>query len=121
VPLDQEITTPGAIIRPPRDAGVVLKLNIRPSVTAAVHVVTADGTDAALNTPVSVNGADEGAVGYDGVAWLTGLLPENVIQLGEGEGEGTCTARLAFDPAKNRPGITLGPVFCVTPPPARGR
>jgi outer membrane usher protein len=119
VPLDQEITTPGAIIRPPRDAGVVLRLNIRPNVAAAVHFVIADGTDAALNTPVSVNGADEGAVGYDGVAWLTGLLPENVIQLGQGGG--TCTARLAFDPAKNRPGITLGPVFCVTPPPARGR
>ncbi len=119
VPLDQEITSPNAIIRPPRDAGVVLRLNIRPNVTAAVHFVIADGTDAALNTPVSVNGADEGAVGYDGVAWLTGLLPENIIQLGDREG--ACTAHLAFDPAKNRPGMTLGPVVCLTPPPARGR
>ncbi|HEV2651494.1 MAG TPA: fimbria/pilus outer membrane usher protein [Rhizomicrobium sp.] len=119
VPLDQEIMTPGAIIRPPRDAGIALKLPIRASVTAAVHFILPDGADAALNTPVSVNGADEGAVGYDGVAWLTDLLSDNVIRLGDGED--ACTAHLAFDPAKNRPGMTLGPVVCVTPPPGRGR
>ena len=81
--------------------------------------MTADGSDVALNTPVTLNGKDNGIVGYDGVAWLTGLTPDNVIQLGNG---GTaCLVHLAFDPTAAKPGATLGPLVCVTPPPAPER
>jgi outer membrane usher protein len=108
VPLGQDITAPNAIVRPPRAAGLVVKLPVRMSVAAAVHFVTADGADIALNTPVSLNGMEQGTVGYDGVAWLSGLAADNVITLGEGER--ACSVHLAFDPATGRPGVTLGPV-----------
>jgi outer membrane usher protein len=97
----------------------VRKLSVRTSFAAAAHFVTADGSDVALNTPVTLNGKDNGIVGYDGVAWLTGLAPDNIIQLGDGET--ACTVRLAFDPVIARPGQTLGPLVCVTPPPAPER
>jgi len=109
VPLAVDIVTSAAIVRPPRNAGVLVKLQVRRSRSAVVRFVLASGDAVPLNAQVTLNGQPQGIVGYDGVAWLTGLSVENTVSIVMDDG--ACEAR--FQVGDLVPGTQLGPVTCV--------
>jgi outer membrane usher protein len=110
VPLSDDIVTASAVVRPPRNAGVIVSLPVQPSRSAAVRFVTADGSPVAFDAPVTLNGQDAGSVGYDGVAWLGPLSEDNRVRIGEGDQ--ACTAEFAVMPQQFRPGVQIGPYVC---------
>jgi outer membrane usher protein FimD/PapC len=80
-----------------------------------VQFVLASGAAVPLNAQVTLNGQPQGIVGYDGVAWLTGLAAENTV--GIVMDDATCQAQLHI--GELVPGAQIGPVTCVaiaTPP-----
>jgi len=109
VPLAVDIVTSAAIVRPPRNAGVLVKLQVRRSRSAVVRFVLASGDAVPLNAQVTLNGQPQGIVGYDGVAWLTGLSVENTVSIVMDDG--ACEAQ--FHVGDLLPGTQLGPVTCV--------
>ena len=110
VPLSHEIVQASAVVRPPRNAGVIVSLPVRPSRSAAVRFVTADGSSVAFNAPVTLNGQEAGNVGYDGVAWLSDLVADNRVRIGESDQ--ACTAEFQLAPSAFKPGVQIGPVVC---------
>jgi outer membrane usher protein len=110
VPLSEEIVTPSAVVRPPRNAGVIVALPVRVSNSAAVRFVTSDGSAVPFNAPVTLNDQDEGSVGYDGVAWLSGLVADNRVRIGEGDQ--ACTAEFQIAPSDLNTGVQVGPIVC---------
>jgi outer membrane usher protein len=110
VPLSNEIVTSSAVVRPPRNAGVIVELPVHPSRSAAVRFVMADGTPVTFNSPVTLNGQDAGNVGYDGVAWLGPLTDDNRVRIGEGDQ--ACTAEFPFATQAFKPGVQIGPFVC---------
>ncbi len=116
VPLADDIVTSSAVVRPPRNAGVLVKLPVRRSRSAVVRFVLAGGDAVPLNAQVTLNGQPQGIVGYDGVAWLTGLAAENTVSIVMDDG--ACQAQ--FHVGDLVPGAPLGPVTCaaITTPPS---
>jgi outer membrane usher protein len=110
VPLSDEIVRSSAVVRPPRNAGVIVTLPVRPSRSAAVRFVTPDGSSVAFNAPVTLNGQVAGNIGYDGVAWLGELAADNRVRIGEGDQ--SCTAEFQLDPSAFKPGVQIGPIVC---------
>jgi outer membrane usher protein len=113
VPLSDEIVVPAAVTRPPRNAGVIVHLPVRPNLSAAVRFVGTDGAPLPLNASVMLNGKAQSSIGYDGVAWLSGLAADNRVAIGE-DGH-ACIATFQVTPSMLESGLEIGPVTCVPP------
>jgi outer membrane usher protein len=111
VPLSADIVTATTEVRPPRNAGVVVRLQVRPSRSRLVRFVLPDGTAPLAGVPVRVNDKEQGITGYDGVAWLTDLAADNRIEIGEPPHG--CVAQLHMDDAQFVPGREVGPIPCL--------
>ncbi|MBO9428695.1 fimbria/pilus outer membrane usher protein [Sulfitobacter sp. R18_1] len=89
-----------ATVIPARGAGVLV--DMRTSGTSAstgealgvIHLK--DGTPAPIGSEISVNGLEPVTVGYDGMAWMTGLAANNTFSLVGTEFE--CSGRFSFSP-----------------------
>lgn len=89
-PLDVELLRTEAFARPPRGAGVVVRLPVRPSQSLNIRLRRADGKPVALGASVTLDGRPAGMVGYDGMVWLTGLRGPGRLEVSDAAG--TCLA-----------------------------
>jgi outer membrane usher protein len=92
VDVSQAIVVDALAVRPPRNAGVTVRLPVRRLRAAALQVVDASGRPPPVGARVRLNGQPAGLVGYDGWIYLPDMEPRNVIEI---DGGGThCRFRL---------------------------
>lgn len=109
VPLAREITTQALLIRPPRGAGVVVRMPIRRISAAIFQFVDRDLRPIPSGAQVLLNGQEAGRVGFDGEAYLVDVKPRDILIISHGSGE----CRLEAPHVPPRDDIPhIGPLVC---------
>jgi outer membrane usher protein len=109
VGLGDTIEVQSRLVRPPRRSGVLVHLPVKRSYDATLQVVAPDGSPIPPGAEVNLNGAAMGRVGFDGFAYLTGLKPQNVIEI-ENQ-SGVCRLESPYVPVPQ--GLPqIGPLVC---------
>lgn len=81
-----------AIVRPPRDAGVVVRLPVSPSRSIYLRIVRPSGTPPAVGAPILVGGVQVAVVGYDGLVWIEDGAGQSRIEVADPDGR--CVAMI---------------------------
>jgi outer membrane usher protein len=109
VALGARIEGVSAEVRPPRGAGVNVKLPVREITSALATLVLPDGSPVPVGARVTLNGRPSGVVGYDGASYLTFLQSENRLEVDLPTGR--CLVEVPHvRPTKDLPEI--GPLVC---------
>lgn len=114
VSLDREILVQTKLVRPPRGSGVIAALPVRQVHSATLQFVDGRGLAIPVGARVRLNGRDAGRVGLDGEAFLSGLLPKNVLDINDESGE--CRLEAHYAPIPDAI-PRIGPLVCVLGPP----
>jgi outer membrane usher protein len=111
VPVDSDVGQTTRIVRPQDRSGVVLAFPIRASRGATLHLVDDEGVPVAVGGEATLEATGVTVpVGYDGEAFVRGLLARNRVIVRETSGV-TCIADFDFQPqARILPSI--GPLRC---------
>lgn len=97
IPLSDEIAVASRVVRPPRGGAALVRLTVRPANAALVRLVDRDGAALPIGAAVMLNGERSGVVGFDGQAYLAGLLPaRNRLDILMDAGD--CRLELDHDP-----------------------
>lgn len=91
--LDMELLRSEAVARPPRGAGVLVRMPVQPSRSLNVRVLRADGTQARLGSQVALDSRPAGIVGYDGLVWISGMNGPATLEILDATG--SCRAEIA--------------------------
>jgi outer membrane usher protein len=75
-----------------------------------LKLVDGSGKPIPIGATAQVAGAEDQPVGYDGEAYVTGLQPNNRMQVGLPNGAG-CIVQFAYTPAKGDIPV-IGPLVC---------
>jgi outer membrane usher protein len=81
-----------AIVRPPREAGVVVKLPVTANRAMYLHVTRPSGKPFAVGLPVLMGGRQAAVVGYDGMVWIDNAAGQTAIEIADPDGR--CIAKL---------------------------
>ena len=114
VPLSDVIDAPVAAVRPPRGAGVLVRMPVRHAAAAMATFVNPSGEPLRVGLEVSVNGRPSGIIGFDGAAYLVGLEPHNILEIQDQSG--ACRLEVSYAPSPGAP-ERLGPFTCRLDPP----
>jgi outer membrane usher protein len=110
LPADIDVGQTSMLVRPPDRSGVVIDFLIRQEHAALLRLVDGNGKPLALGSVAKVAGVQDRPVGYDGEAYVTGLLPNNhlVVRLPDGT---SCHVHFDYKPV---PGDipAIGPLRC---------
>lgn len=112
VGLAQDILVQTVSVRPPRGAGLVVRMPVVWSRAVMAQFVEPDGRPVGVGLAVSVDGQDSGLTGFDGMAYLSRLTDRNIIEI-KGQ-SGVCRAEVHHDPKRNTKGpeAPIGPLVC---------
>lgn len=110
VPADVHVAAGSQSVVPRLSTGVVARFAFERYSAATVIVNGADGKPVAAGTAAHLEGGATSLVGYDGVTFVEGLKPENVLILGEGGG--ACRVRFSYTPGAPGTLPTIGPLIC---------
>lgn len=113
LPADMRVASTRAAVVPRQSAGVLARFALERYAAATVILHGADGKPLPVGTKVALEGGAETVVGYDGVAFVEGLKPDNRLVVGEGEG--ACTLPFAYVAAAGGALPTIGPLVCNKP------
>jgi outer membrane usher protein len=111
LPLDAHIATTGMNVVPARLSGVLAHFPVEKYAAASVLLQTADGKPVATGTTVlHVESGRRSVVGFDGLAFVEYLKPENHLLVGEGEAR--CAVQFSYAQDAQQAMPTLGPLVC---------
>ncbi len=110
LPPDIDVGQTSVLVRPPDRSGIVVDFNIRKVHAALLKLVDSSGKPIPIGATAQVAGAEDQPVGYDGEAYVTGLQPNNRMQVGLPNGAG-CIVQFAYTPAKGDIPV-IGPLVC---------
>lgn len=110
LPPDVTLDSSTKIVRPARDAGVVVDFGGHRTEGALVRLQLGTGKSVPLGASATLPGAEPQPVGYDGEVYITGLKARNRLDVALPDG-GHCIASFAFHAV---PGTlpSIGPVPC---------
>ena len=110
LPVDAEAPATQNVVAPGDRSGIVVSFEVKTNIKAAVVVLKDKaGKLMAPGTTGKLEGGDEFVVGYDGRAYIKGLVAENTVVISDGTSE--CRASFPFA-AKTNAQIVIGPVTC---------
>jgi outer membrane usher protein len=113
IPIEAEIEDTLRTVTPPGRGGITVKYKSNPAPAAAiVAFVDAEGKPLPAGSDVNATGASPSTIGYDGEAYLTGLQPQNTVQITTPSGA-ACTARFSFTRRKGQ--VRIDAVPCLEP------
>lgn len=97
LPIDAVIRETTMVVVPEQGGGVIARFDIDTAPMAAVLIIReADGSDVQVGSSVRLSGNDEQfVVGYDGIAYVTGLAASNTIVVTRPDGT-RCSAAFTF-------------------------
>ncbi|MFK3737710.1 fimbria/pilus outer membrane usher protein [Massilia sp. TN1-12] len=111
LPADMRVASTRAAVVPRQSAGVAARFALERYAAATVILHGAGGKPLPVGTKVVLEGGPETVVGYDGIAFVEGLKPNNRLVVGEGAG--ACTLPFAYAAAGGAL-PTIGPLVCDT-------
>ena len=109
VPLEDDIRSFGVSVTPRRSMGTRAKMPISASRAAMVHIIDGRGRALALGSVIQLETGSKSVIGYDGVAYLTGLASLNHATVMTSDGE--CDLSFRYSPVKGYV-PEVGPVVC---------
>eukprot|EP01037_Dinobryon_pediforme_P014295 gene14297-14418_t len=110
LPVDSQFDRVSDVVAPADHGGVLVNFALRDgSQTALVSFVRPDGSFIPAGTRGRIDGGEEFFVGYDGMAYITGLNRQNIANFELDNG--LCRASFDFAPKKGTQ-IHIGPVKC---------
>jgi outer membrane usher protein len=111
LPLDAHIATTGLNVVPARLSGVLARFPVEQYAAASVLLQTADGKPVATGTTVlHVESGRRSVVGFDGLAFVEYLKPDNHLLVGEGKAR--CAVQFSYAQDAQQALPTLGPLIC---------
>lgn len=109
VDLSQVIDVDAVAVRPPRGKGVLVSMPVRKSSAVMVRLVDPEGAPLRVGLPFWLNGQEGGVVGFDGLAFVTGLDSRNFLEINDQSGG--CRLELPYVPTPG-PLAQIGPLVC---------
>ena len=110
LPPDIVVGQASTIVRPRDGSGVIVDFAVKKVHAAVIILHDRNGRPIALGSLVTVDGAPDQTVGYDGEIYLENLNPENRIKITRPDGT-RCVADVVYKPVPaDIP--TIGPVTC---------
>ena len=107
--MDEDAAAPVSVVRARRLMGARVSMPVRASRAARVRIVRPDGRTVPLGATVTLAAGGEAVVGYDGVAYLSGLSARNAGRVSGAEVD--CAIRFPYAPSPGRAQV-IGPVVC---------
>jgi outer membrane usher protein len=111
LPPDVEVGQTTQVVRPPDRAGVAVDFSVRKVNAALLTLQDSSGKPLPVGSTAKVEGALDQPVGYDGLAYLTGLQPTNHVQVALPNGA-SCSVQFDYTPAKDDIPL-IGPLRCL--------
>lgn len=110
LPPDIDVGQTSAVVRPPDRSGVLIDFAIRKVNSAVLTLQDSSGKPIPIGSVAKVAGAEDQPVGFDGVAYVTGLQPANHVQVALPNGT-TCSVQFDYKPIPNDI-PSIGPLQC---------
>jgi outer membrane usher protein len=110
LPPDIDVGQTSVLVRPPDRSGTVVDFHIRKVRAALLTLEDSNGKPIPVGSIAKVAGAEDQPVGYDGLAYVTGLRPTNRMQVALPNGA-SCSVQFDYTPVKDDIPL-IGPLRC---------